>query len=141
MNNDKKASTVWLEPVGEQAGFRVRFRDDHVHVSLGKGLTVEPGQGDDLWATVKEMCGRHDSSRVLVEGHVPGGEHDTGSVIGAGLRTAAIPDLWMAFCFNEFEPTEQSELYETIASRSGTHIKFFSDPDKALKWLRVNTPR
>ena len=139
MSEQKMRSTVWLEPEGERTALRVTFREDHVHVSMPKDLVIEDEESQKLWATIKGLCERHEVCRVLVEGYVPAGDRDTGSVIGAGMRTSVIPDLWLAFCFKDFEPTEQTELYETIAARSGTHIKFFNDPEKALQWLRVKT--
>lgn len=83
--------TLWLTPLVLEEDFNVQFRSDHIHVELGPGYTTEPDRQEEFWNKVKSLCEEHDSRRVLVEGFVPGGERDTGDVVDAGLRTAAVP--------------------------------------------------
>jgi hypothetical protein len=141
VNANEPENTVWLSPLVTDSGFSVQFRGDHVHVQMGKGLKVGPGQSSEFWDLIRNECERHGSHRVLVEGYLPAGERDTAEVVAAGQRTAVVPKLWLAFCFADFKPTEQSELYETIAASQGVRVKFFSDPERALNWLRRNSPQ
>jgi hypothetical protein len=141
MTESNKESTIWLSPLVPNPQFKVEFRDDHVHVKLGKGYRLEPEQGGAFWNKVRRMCQEHKSSRLLVEGYVPAGERKTAEVVDAGKRTATVPKLWMAFCFENFEPTGQSEIYAAIAASHGVRVKFFSDTERALKWLRRNAPQ
>lgn len=140
MNEKEIRSTVWLSPLVNDSGFSVQFRDDHVHVQMGKGLEVKPGQPNEFWNVIKRACERHGSLRVLVEGYLPVGERNTAEVVEAGQRTAVVPHLWLAFCFADFKATDQSELYEAIAASQGVRVKFFPDPKRALNWLRQNLP-
>ncbi len=141
MKGNTQENTVWLSPLVNDSGFSVQFRDDHVHVQMAKDLVVKPGQPNEFWKVIKRACERHRSHRVLVEGYLPAGERNTAEVVAAGQRTAVVPNLWLAFCFADFEPTEQSELYEAIAASQGVRVKFFPDPKRALNWLRQNSPR
>ncbi len=131
--------TLWLSPLVLDRGFGVQFRDDHVHVELGKDFKVEPGNRQDLWNVIGDACSQHSTRRVLVEGFLPEGERETSDVIDAGQKTATVPKLWLAFATKDFQPTAQTELYQTIAASRGVRVKFFTDRVRALKWLRQNS--
>ena len=76
----------------------------------------------------------------MIEGFVPGDHRPPEDIIDAGEHTATIPNVWLAFHFENFEPTEQSELFEVIAASKGVRVKFFDNADGALNWLRTNVP-
>ena len=141
MNEKKVDSTLWLTPLVLDKDFSVQFRVDHIHAELGPEFKVVPDQQEEFWNKLKTVCDQHNSRRVLVEGFVPKGERQTGEVVDAGLRTAAVPNLWLAFHLVDFVPDEMSELYERIAASRGVRVKFFSDTERALKWLRGNAPQ
>ena len=133
-------SALWLSPLVANKAFHVQFRDDHVHVEIAPGFKVEPDQMNEYWEQLKAICDEHNSKRVLVEGFAPSGERDTTEVIEAAQRTSTVPHLWLAYHLKDFVPTAQSELYEVIAASRGVRVKFFSDTEHALMWLRNNTP-
>jgi len=124
-----------------EPAYSVEFRDDHVHVQLGKGFQVDPEWRDEVWENVRKLCEERGSHRVLVEGYVPGGQRTADEVIAAGERAATVPHLWLAFHLENYTPSEQSELFEAIAASRGVRVKFFSDRDDALSWLWANAPR
>lgn len=136
----EKENSVLLSPLVLAGDVEIEFRSDHVHVQLGKDLKVSSEQRNLLWGRIARICEEHGSRRVLVEGRVPEGVFQTSEVIDAGLKTATVPKLWMAFCFEEFKPDEHSELYETVAASRGVRVKQFSNANGALQWLRNNTP-
>ena len=129
-----------LSPLVLDEGIAVEFRVDHVHVQLGKNVKASSQQRNSLWGRLARICEEHGSHRVLIEGKVPEGIFQTSEVIDAGLKTATVPKLWMAFCFENDKPDELSELYETVAASRGVRVKHFSNADSALNWLRTNTP-
>ncbi|MGB7209677.1 MAG: hypothetical protein WBD27_13525 [Pyrinomonadaceae bacterium] len=131
---------LWLSPLVLDQGFGVQFRDDHIHIELGKDFKGEASRREAFWSVIAGACEKHNSHRVLVEGYVPQGERETSDVIDAGQKTATVPKLWLAFCLADFQPTEQSELYEVIAASRGVRVKFFTDRERALLWLRRNPP-
>ncbi len=133
--------TIWLSPLVLDQGFSVQFRDDHMHIELGKDFKVDQERRGALWNVIREACEKHGSRRVLVEGFLPLGERETSDVIDAGKKTATVPSLWLAFAIPDFEPTDQTELYIAIAASRGVRVKFFSNAERALLWLRNNTPR
>ena len=141
MDETSPENTVWLSPLVPDAKFKIAFLDDHVRVKLGDGFRIEPEQGAVFWNRVRRMCEEHGTSRVLVEGYLPAGERDTSDVVDAGKRTKTIPRLWMAFCFKDFEPTGQSEMYSAIAASHGVRVKFFDNTDRALTWLKNNSSK
>jgi hypothetical protein len=141
MSENKVDATQWLSPLVLDRGFGVQFRDDHVHVELGKDFKVEPGNRQELWNVIGDACEKHDTRRVLVEGFLPSGERETSDVIDAGRKTATVPKLWLAFAIADFQPTAQTELYQTIAASQGVRVKFFTNSEQALKWLRHNSPQ
>lgn len=138
MENDA-IKTVWLSPLVLDQGFSVQFRDDHVHIELGKDFEVNQEQRAALWNVIREACEKHGSRRVLVEGFLPSGERETSDVIDAGKKTATVPHLWLAFAIPDFQPTAQTELYEVIAASQGVRVKFFVNSERAIGWLRANT--
>jgi len=133
-------STLRLSRDVSGGDFSAEFREDHVHVTIGPEYRLDPEQQEEFWERLRAICDEHGSKRVLVEGYVPTEEMDTGEVVEAGLRTAAIPHLWMAFHLENFVPSEGSELFETISASRGVRVKFFSDTEHALIWLRKNSP-
>ena len=139
MEKDRE-NPVWLSPLVPDGGVSVEFRDDHVHIQLGKDLKVSAEQRNLLWERIARVCEEHGSRRVLVEGKMPEGVFQTSEVIDAGLKAATVPKLWMAFCFENDKPDELGELYETVAASRGVRVKHFSNPNGALQWLRNNTP-
>lgn len=132
--------TVWLSPLILDRGFGVQFRDDHVHVELGKDFMPQPEDRQELWNVIGDACTKHNSHRVLVEGFLPEGERETSDVIDAGQKTATVPKLWLAFAIKDFQPSAQTELYQVIAASRGVRVKFFTNREQALKWLRQNSP-
>ena len=141
MNEQNFDSTRWLTPLVLDRGFAVQFREDDVHVELSKGFQPEHGHRQELWNVIADACEKHSSHRVLVEGFLPEGERETSDVIDAGQKTATVPHLWLAFAIADFQPTAQTELYETIAASRGVRVKFFTNRERALNWLRQNTPQ
>ena len=127
-------------PVNMETVFDVEFRGDHIHVELGREYSVDPATRDAFWRAIHTICDEHGSRRVLVEGFVPEGERETAEVIDAGQRTATVPNLWLAFHLEDFVATDQTELFEVIAASHGVRVRFFSNSEHALRWLRNNAP-
>jgi hypothetical protein len=121
--------------------FDIKFMDDHLHVTFDEKRAIEPARRRELWSQLRSACDEYDTRRVLIEGELPVGEYKTSDVIDAGKSVSAVPDLWMAFHFPNFQPTEQTELYEVLARSNGVRVKFFDDEERALAWLRANAPR
>jgi len=119
-------------------GYTIEFRDDHLHIELRESYKPTPEMQDEIWELVRDACEENKTHRVLVEGLMPEGDRPPMDVVRAGLKAAEIPDLWLAFNFDDFVPTETTELYEVIATSHGIRAKFFTDADRALKWLRAN---
>lgn len=123
-----------------EKNFELEFRGDHIYVSLGPDYEVTQQQEEEFWAAIENACAERNSHRVLVEGYVPKTKLHTAEVVKSGMRAAAVPRLWFALCLKDFEPTELSDLFKTVAASRGVHVKFFSDHERALNWLRNNSP-
>ncbi|HKP69221.1 MAG TPA: hypothetical protein VJV05_08055 [Pyrinomonadaceae bacterium] len=121
--------------------FHIEHRGDHIRVEIGPDAQVDEHWQTEYWSQLQAACKEFDTSRVLVEGYQPKGERSSEEVIEAGQRTAKVPHLWLAFCLKDWEPTAQSELYEAVAASRGVRVKFFSDRELALNWLRTNAPK
>lgn len=121
--------------------FDIEFRGDHVHVEFGPAYTADREWMDELWDRLKEFCDAHDTKRVLAEGVLPAPNRPAAAVIEAGQKTATIPKLWLAFHFEDFVPTTNTELYEVVADSHGVRVKFFDDAGQAMNWLRANAPK
>jgi hypothetical protein len=121
--------------------FNIEYRGDHIHVQIGKDAPIDEHWQAEYWSRLEVACKEHDTSRVLVEGYSPRQELTSEEVVEAGQRTARVPHLWLAFCLKGWEPTVQSELYEAVAASRGVRVKFFSDSEHALNWLRTNAPK
>ena len=141
MKEKSSGKSITLSPLVRDKSVDVEFRGDYIHIDLGKGLKVSSEQRNLLWERIGRICEDHGTRRVLVEGTAPKGGFQTSEVIDAGLKTATVPKLWMAFCFTDFVPDEQSELFETVAASRGVRVKYFTDPEHALRWLRTNSPQ
>jgi hypothetical protein len=120
---------------------QIEFREDHIYVYLPEGYDFDPGGRGDVWARLKSLCDANETCRILVEGRLPEGERDTADVIDAGIHTATVPRLWLAFHFENFVASEQSEVFEAVAASKGVRVKHFADREHALRWLRNNSPR
>ena len=121
-------------------GYEIEFREDHVHVLLSQDYEFDPSGRDEIWHRLKTICEEKLTRRVLVEGKLPAGERDTADVIDAGQHTAVVPRLWLAFHFDDFVPTDQTEVFEAVAASKGVRVKHFNDREHALRWLRNNSP-
>lgn len=132
--------TLWPSPLGPDEDFLVHFRDDHIHIHLGKEFRADPEHRQEVWDLVRDKCEKHGTHRVLVEGFMSSGERDPADVIDAGQRAAIMPGLWIAFALWHYQPSYEAELYVAIAASRGVRVKFFSDTEHALLWLRANSP-
>ena len=121
--------------------FTIEYRGDHVHVQFGESYTADPDWQDELWDRLKAFCEDHDTRRVFAEGVLPAPDRPPAAVVEAGQKTATIPNLWIAFHFDDYVPTTNTELYEAVADSHGVRVKFFTDRDQAMNWLRVNAPK
>jgi hypothetical protein len=122
-------------------GYEIEFREDHVHVHLSPNYAFDRAGREEIWRRLSELCSENDTCRVLVEGKLPMDERPTADIVDAGQHTAAVPKLWLAFHFDDFEPTDQSEVFEAVAASKGVRVKHFADREAALKWLRNNSPK
>jgi hypothetical protein len=119
--------------------FAVSFRGDHIQVELNAETNIsDPDLPKDYWQTLRKLSEEYNCRRILVEGSAPATDLGAAEVIEAGERTAAIPNLWLAFHLENHVANEQSELYEAVAAAKGVRVKFFDTADAALKWLRAN---
>lgn len=117
--------------------FEIEHCGDYISVRLGPDYDVSPEQEEEFWRAVEGACKLHDCRSVLVEGYVPKRQPDPTEIVQSGLRASVVvPKLWFALCLDNYEPSELSELFKTIARSRGVHVKFFTDRDQSLKWLR-----
>ena len=121
--------------------FKIEHRGDHVHVEFGKSYTADPEWQNELWDLLRKFCEGHDTRRILAEGVVPAPDRPLASLANAARKTAVIPNLWLAFHFDNYARTERTELYEAVAASEGVRVRFFSDAEHALNWLRANSPK
>ena len=140
MPTQNDPTSFWLTPLAIEGGVAVEFRGDHIHVQLGKGFEVSTQQRTTLWEMIGRMSAEYQTRRVLVEGKAPEGVFQTSEVIDAGQKTATVPKLWMAMSFDDFQPSELTELFETVAASRGIRVKHFTNAERALLWLRNNSP-
>jgi len=120
--------------------YEIEFRDDHLHVEMRNNYKPTPEVQEEIWGRVRAACEENKTRRVLVEGILPEGDRPPVDVVRAGKKAATIPNLWLAFNFDDFVATENTELYEVVATSHGVRAKFFTDSETALKWLRANAP-
>lgn len=119
--------------------FNIVFRDDYINVTLGPDFETSPDGKSPLWAALEDACKQYDCNRVLIEGHFPRRVRGSREIVESAMRAATVaPKLWCAICLEDYEIGERSELFKTIARSHGAHVKFFSDREHALAWLRSN---
>lgn len=121
--------------------FDIEFRGDHVHVEFGPAYTADREWMNELWDRLKAVCDEHDTTRVLAEGILPAPDRPPAAVVEAGRKTATIPKLWLAFHFEDYVRNSNTELYEAVADSHGVRVKFFTERDRALNWLRANASK
>ena len=116
----------------------IEFKGDHIHIRHGEGFEITPEGMDRFWEMLAKTCEKHDCSRVFAEGPVPERRMDTVAAFRSGVQAAeAAPSLWLAICFENYEPDELSDLFKHAARNRGVHVKFFSDREQAHRWLGV----
>ena len=120
--------------------FAIEHRGDHVHVEFGPAYTPDPDWMNELWGRLKAVCDEYDTTRVLAEGILPAPGRPAADVVVASQKTGTIPNLWLAFYFENYVRNSNTELYEAVADSQGVRVKFFDDRDQAMNWLRNNAP-
>lgn len=120
--------------------FDIVFRDNYIQVTLGPHFeTAAAPRTSPLWAAVEDACKRYECNRIMIEGHFPKRSREPREIVESAMRAATVASgLWCAICLEDYEIGERSELFKTIARTQGAHIKFFSDREHALAWLRSN---
>ena len=123
-----------------ETDFDIAFRGDYIQVTLGADFeTAAAPLASPFWAAVEDACEQYDCNRVLIEGHFPKRVRESREIVESAMRAATVASkLWCAICLEDYEIGERSELFKTIARSHGAHVKFFSDREHALAWLRSN---
>ena len=117
--------------------FEIDYQGDYISVRLGPDYEVSPEQENEFWGSVEAACKEHDCRSVIVEGYIPKRQPDPIEIVQSGLRAAeVVPKLWFALCLDNYEPSELSELFKVVARSRGVHVKFFTNREHALLWLR-----
>lgn len=118
----------------------LEFRGDHIYIRHGDDFVISPDSMAEFWDFLAQTCRLYDCRRVLAEGPPPHREMSTVDAFHSGVRISeTVPDLWLAICFHGYEPDEVSDLFKQAARNRGVHVKFFSDQNKALKWLQAGS--
>lgn len=119
----------------------LEFKDDYLHLTRGKDFEITPDRMEPFWGYLREQCEHYDCTSILIEAEAPTRNMDTVAAFTSGVEVASIaPNLWMALCFQGYEPDEISELFRQAARNRGANVEFFTDRDAALSWLRSNNP-
>lgn len=119
----------------------LEFKDDHLHITHDKNFEITPDRMESFWGYLREQCENHDCTSILIEADEPTRNMDTVAAFTSGVEVASIaPNLWMALCFQGYEPDEMSELFRQAARNRGANVEFFTDRKAALSWLRSNNP-
>lgn len=118
--------------------YTVYARGDFVHVELETGFQISLATMQRLWSTVIPTCEEQNARCVLVEGdgvtHVM---HARDAWNHANLLSDLTRyPLRIAFCLYGYQPDELSHSFASIASSRANAVKFFSDIEKSLRWLR-----
>ena len=116
--------------------YSVDLHDDHVHIVHHEPIILSPELGNVMWPELENACRQHDRRKVLVEATVEARNVDTTDVFDAGSAVAELsPRPVIAFCFLGREPDELTEFFETVAKNRGVNVEFFTDRERAEKWL------
>lgn len=119
----------------------LEFRGDHIYLKHPKNFEITPDIMEAFWRYLGEQCEKYDCTSVLIEADAPQRNMDTVGAFTSGVAAASVADnFWLALCFHAYEPDDISELFRQAARNRGANVEFFSDPDTAVGWLRVNNP-
>jgi hypothetical protein len=119
----------------------LEFEDDHLHLTHSENFVITPDGMESFWNYLRAQCEYHDCTNILIEADAPTRNMDTVAAFTSGVEVASIaPNLWLALCFQGYEPDEISELFRQAARNRGANVEFFNDRDAALSWLRSNNP-
>ena len=88
--------------------YQIEYRDDHLFVKLRPNYVPAVSQ-DEIWERVRNACEKNKTCRVLVEGKIPESDRPPIAIVQAGKKAATIPNLWLAFHFDEINVRAQSE--------------------------------
>jgi hypothetical protein len=120
----------------------LEFRDDHIYIRHLEDFEITSEAMDGFWNFLSQQCETYHCSNILIEADSPKRNIDTVGAFTSGVEASSVaPNLWLALCFHNYEPDELSELFRHAARNRGANVEFFSDPDRALNWLRVNNPQ
>jgi hypothetical protein len=120
----------------------LEFRDDHIYIHQAEDFEITSEAMSGFWDLLSRQCERYECANILIEADSPKRNIDTVGAFTSGVHVSNIaPNLWLALCLHNYEPDEISELFRDAAGNRGANVEFFSDPEKALNWLRVNNPQ
>lgn len=118
--------------------FDIEIKGDFINLRHGEGFEISPAKMNEFWTFLSEICDEHNCNKVLAEGPAPVRNMDTVAAFQSGVQPAdVVQGFWLALCFDNYQPDEISELFVHAARNRGVHVKFFSDREKALRWLGV----
>lgn len=109
-----------------------------MHITLEPGFQISLVTMKRLWCGVIPTCEKHNARCVLIEGEGPTRAMRTTDAWEHGNLLADLMrrPLRIALCLYAYQPDELSHLFASIASGRLGAVKFFSDLEKSLKWLR-----
>ena len=118
--------------------FTIEFRGDYIHVRHAPDFEITPKSSVKLWSALAEKCKTFNCRRVFREGKLRHRKMNWLEAYDTAIQAANyVAGLRVACCFENYEKDELTEFYKTAASNRGVEIEFFSDRQKALRWLGV----
>ena len=118
-------------------GFKVQAQADHIHVELAPSYAIPSQDTKQLITAIADHCARHCCRRVLIQGsRVPGGIKALDAYALGSLMGSLLPGASFAFCLNGYSPDANAKFLIDVTHNRGVRLKFFDDPEAALRWLR-----
>ncbi|HVE57212.1 MAG TPA: hypothetical protein VNB22_10320 [Pyrinomonadaceae bacterium] len=117
--------------------FEITFRGSYVHILLAENYEITPMGVEKMWIATIEACRTYQCNKVLSEGNIHSRKLKAWDAYSSGSQASEVPGLRHACLFYNYQPDDMSEFFKTVSANRGINVEFFTDKEKALKWLGV----
>lgn len=121
--------------------FTLQFLGDYIRIQHPDDYEITPESQRKLWGELGKACNKYGCWRVLAESQAPPKRimSHVDAFRSAGQAAKASTKLRVAIVLKRYEPDNTTEFFVNSAYKYGVRIEFFTDPEKAKKWLGLES--
>lgn len=114
--------------------YEIALKSGYVEVRNLRAFALTASLSETIWDETLALCNAHNCKAVLKIGPPPVRRMKPDEVVAVGARLD-IPELKVAYCWDDYRPDKVAAVFATSAMNKGTTVRYFCSAEAAVQWL------